>query len=326
MPDIPTPAPGILVTFRGNPCCAPPLEKQAPSGKNVLPNGAWPKSFQVFKPGISISIALSAMLGCLIHHPRPDGIFYLTGIFTFVLCAGSGALNNCQDRHRDTAFERTKNRPLPRGILSVVLVRILATGLIVLGLSGLGMTRHPFMTMAWSLSGVILYNGIYTPLKSKTILAIIPGALCGMVPPALGWAAAGGTLPLPPGLFCVMVIFGVWQLPHYWLILLSHKRDYRKVGLPTMFSLFSLTQMERILVVWVTLYAAMILMLPLFFPDISGPVMAVLGINTLGLFGWFIHHFFSCKKKKYRTAFILLNLSMGTFMIALMVDLLKIIN
>ncbi len=278
---------------------------------------------QVFKPGISLSIALSAMLGYLIQHPHPDGLFYMTGIFTFLLCAGSGGVNNCQDRHRDAAFERTRNRPLPCGILPFVPMLAQSMVLILVGIAGLGMTRQPFITMALGLAGVMLYNGIYTPLKSRTILAILPGALCGMVPPAMGWSAAGGTPSMNLGILSVMVIFGVWQLPHYWLILLSHKKDYQKGAFPSMLTLFSLAQMERILLVWVLLFAAMILMLPLFFSRISAPVLAILGFNALGLSLWFIRNFFSCKMKKYPMAFILLNLSMGIFMVALMVDLMN---
>ena len=277
-------------------------------------------TFYLFKPGISLFIALSAMLGYLIRHPRPDGIFYITGFFTFLLCAGSGGLNNCQDKHRDKALERTRNRLLPRGILPIFPVLTLCTLLIFVGLAGLGGTRQPLMTMGLGLVGVILYNGIYTPLKSHTTLAILPGALCGMVPPALGWFAAGGTIPMDPTILSVMGIFGVWQLPHYWLVLMCHKDDYQASAIPSMLTLFSTLQVKRILLLWVLLFSTMTQMMPLFLPHASRPACWILELNGIGLSFWFMHRFFLRKKQNIPMEFKVLNLSMGVFMVVLMMN------
>lgn len=275
---------------------------------------------QVFKPGISLSIALSAMLGYLIQHPHPDGLFYMTGIFTFLLCAGSGGVNNCQDRHRDAAFERTRNRPLPCGTLAFFPVLAQSTFLILLGIAGLGLSRQPLITMGLGFVGVILYNGVYTLLKPKTILAIIPGALCGMVPPAMGWTAAGGKMPMDAAILSVMVTLGVWQFPHYWLILMAHKNDYQYAATPNMLTLFSVNQLERILFVWILLFSIMTLMTPLFLSDMNNFAYIVLGLNGMGIALWFIGYFFQKKKKNNSMAFMVLNLAMGLFLTVLMMD------
>ncbi|WP_212637820.1 protoheme IX farnesyltransferase [Desulfocicer vacuolatum] len=278
------------------------------------------QKFQVFKPGISLAISLSAMLGYLVYHPRADTLFYLTGISTFLLCTGGGALNNCQDRNRDAAFQRTRNRALACGTLDLYSVLLQSIFLILLGFSSLGFTREPLVSMGLGLAGVLLYNGVYTPLKSKTILAIIPGALCGMVPPAMGWAAAGGNISMDTSLLLVMVIFGIWQLPHFWLILLTHENDYQNNAVPSMLTFFSVKQLEQILFVWVMLFSSMILMTPLFIPRLSPLSCIVLGINAMGMVMWFSGQFFLKNEKYTPISFIVLNMGMGVFMTVIIMD------
>lgn len=273
------------------------------------------------KPGISLAVTLSALLGYLVHTPKADPAFFQTALFTFLLCAGSGTLNNCQDRFPDQALSRTRSRPLPRGDIAPFLALIIALALILAGLAGLGLFSGAHSAV-WGGWGILLYNGIYTPLKVRTPLAIIPGALCGMVPPALGWSAAGGHFPPPVMVIWVMVVLGIWQLPHFWLVLMGHETDYRRQAQSPMLRLFSGSQMHRILLVWVSLLSVIITLAPLFYPQGSPAALRFLALVGMIAAGWFLTRFMMKQPIHPVLDFQALNLVMGVFIGILMVDLL----
>ena len=103
---------------------------------------------------------------------------------------------------------------------------LLLAGLIVL--LGVNETLSPVLVAIFA---VILYNGVYTPLKKKSVLAIIPGAFCGALPPYIGWLSGGGGV-ISYTAVLLIVLFVLWQIPHYLLVLLTFKDDYEKSSLP----------------------------------------------------------------------------------------------
>ncbi|RPI68985.1 MAG: hypothetical protein EHM47_13890, partial [Ignavibacteriales bacterium] len=116
------------------------------------------------------------------------------------------------------------------------------------------------------------YNVIYTPLKKKNPLAIIPGSLVGAIPPAVGWAAAGGSI-FDSGIIIISFFFFIWQIPHFWLLLLVLDKDYEKAGFPTLTKIFSHAQLARITFIWILATIVTGLIIPLFgitnFPGIN---------------------------------------------------------
>jgi heme o synthase len=100
------------------------------------------------------------------------------------------------------------------------------------------------------LLNLIWYNGIYTPLKKINPLAIIPGSLVGSIPPAVGWTAAGGNI-LDPQIIILSFFFFIWQIPHFWLLLLIFGKDYENAGFPTLMQIFSSDQLARITFIWI---------------------------------------------------------------------------
>ena len=161
-----------------------------------------------------------------------------------------------------------KSRPLPSGAVSpasalLFSVMLLAAGLFVLSGSG-------FLTSALLGAGaVVWYNGVYTYLKRATAFAAVPGAITGAIPPAMGWAAAGGDLS-DIKISAVCVFFFIWQVPHFLLLFLSNSEDFRKAGFPVITDNFSEDQILRITSIWVLSTAAAGLIMPLFI--ISSPV------------------------------------------------------
>jgi protoheme IX farnesyltransferase len=107
------------------------------------------------------------------------------------------------------------------------------------------------------------YNGIYTPLKKKNALAIIPGSMVGALPPLAGWVAAGGSI-FDPQILILGFFFFIWQIPHFWLLLLIFGKDYEQAGFPTLTQIFSMDQLSRITFVWITATIASGMLIPLF--------------------------------------------------------------
>jgi protoheme IX farnesyltransferase len=119
------------------------------------------------------------------------------------------------------------------------------------------------VTLALGLFAVLWYNGVYTYLKRKTAFATIPGALIGVIPPALGWVSGGGSI-LDSRLWGISFFFFIWQVPHFWLLFLNFSRDYERAGLPSLTKIFSPEQLRRIIFFWILSTAVSSLIIPLF--------------------------------------------------------------
>ncbi len=194
-----------------------------------------------------------------------------------LLSCGSAALNHYQERNLDSMISRTANRPIPskriseRNALFVSLLLIVSGSLILFFGSGA-------LALGLGLLNLIWYNLVYTLLKKKTPFAIIPGSLVGAIPPAVGWVAAGGYL-FDPQIIIISFFFFIWQIPHFWLLLLIFDKDYKKVGLPTLTQIFERKQLARITFIWVVATAVTSLLIPLF------GLVKLVPVNLLLFFG-----------------------------------------
>jgi len=193
---------------------------------------------------------------------------------TFLLAAGASALNQVQERRQDALMQRTRGRPIPSGRISVAAALGVSFSLLAAG--------GAFLTWAGGLAALGLgafallwYNGVYTHLKRRTRFAAVPGALIGAVPPAIGCVAAGGDLGAPP-MLAVMFFMFIWQVPHFWLLLLLYPRDYERAGWRDLQSLFSPPQLSRVTAVWTFAAATAALLFPLFGAVRLWPTVAVL--------------------------------------------------
>jgi len=204
-----------------------------------------------------------------------DIIPVLIGIL--LLACGSAALNHYQEKDIDSAMSRTSNRPIPskriseRNALFVSILLIISGSLILFFGSGV-------LPLGLGLLNLIWYNLVYTLLKRKTPFAIIPGSLVGAIPPAVGWVAAGGYL-LDPQIIIISFFFFIWQIPHFWLLLLIFDEDYKRADLPTLTQIFEKKQLARITFIWVVATAVTSLLIPLF------GLVKLVPINLLLFFG-----------------------------------------
>ena len=169
--------------------------------------------------GVGFGMGSASPLDCL-RFPPPLVGAALVG-------AGAGALNQWAERDADALMRRTQLRPLPAGRLSPI--DALWFGLVASGL-GVGVLWLLVNCVAGLLAVVTLvtYLGLYTPLKRKTSVCTLIGAIPGAMPPLIGWAAARGELGLEAWL--LFAILFLWQLPHFLAIALVHRDDYARAG------------------------------------------------------------------------------------------------
>ncbi len=199
--------------------------------------GAWLKKwFQLTmdlgKIRITFSVTITTTIGYLLA-PAPwvsGWVWPVLGILMIGLA--SAALNQLQDHELDAKMRRTRWRPLPSGRVT----RKQVAGFVIFYLTA-GTAILYFKTNATAtilgLSAFFWYNGIYTYLKRVSAIAVIPGSVIGGVPPAVGWAAAGGDI-WDPYILSICLFMFIWQIPHFWLLLFMYGDDYSLAGLPNL--------------------------------------------------------------------------------------------
>ena len=178
-----------------------------------------------------------------------------------LLACGSAVINHIQESKTDALMDRTKYRPIPSGKISIkdaslISLLFILTGSILLALNGI-------VPLLLSLLNLFWYNVVYTPLKKVSPIAIIPGSLVGAIPPAVGWTSAGGSI-LDPQILIISFFFFVWQIPHFWLLLLVLGKDYEKAGFPTLTQIFDINQLSRITFIWMIATVVTSFLIPLF--------------------------------------------------------------
>jgi protoheme IX farnesyltransferase len=218
--------------------------------------------FELTKVKITSFVTVTTAFGYIAASGKID-LMILPVLFGVLLLAfGSAALNHYQEKDFDAKMNRTKSRPIPSGRISPDNVLKISLVLILLG-SVILILWTNLLALGLGLLNVIWYNFIYTLLKQKSPFAIVPGSLVGAIPPVIGWVAAGGSL-LDPQIIIIAFFFFIWQIPHFWLLLLVMDKDYQQAGFPTLTQIFNHAQLSRITFIWIISTAVTGLMIPLF--------------------------------------------------------------
>jgi len=211
---------------------------------------------------IALFAAFSTSAGFILAKQGLSSDMMTAVLGVFFLACGSCALNQYQERFRDRLMERTRGRPIPSQRLDPATALKIAFFLLFLGAFTL-LKGSNGIAFALGALALFWYNGLYTFLKRKTAFAVIPGALIGSIPPMLGWVSGGGYL-FDPKILAVVFFFFLWQIPHFWLLLLHSGRDYEKAGFPSLTRIFNPGQLRRILFSWVFATGVSCVILPLF--------------------------------------------------------------
>ncbi len=188
---------------------------------------------EITKMRLSLSVVFSSIAGYLLAADTVSFyILFLLAFGGYFMVGASNAFNQIIEKDLDALMERTKNRPIPAGRLSVNSAFILATVFTILGITILYII-NPQTAMFGAIS-IFLYTSAYTPLKTKTPLSVFVGAIPGAIPFMLGWVAATNDFGIEPGTLFMLQFF--WQFPHFWAIGWFLHDDYKKAGfnmLPT---------------------------------------------------------------------------------------------
>lgn len=150
-------------------------------------------------------------------------------IGTALVASGAAALNQIHERELDGLMERTRQRPMVQGRLGVGHANIVAYTLATVGALMLWFGANP-LAAALAVTTLLLYVLVYTPLKTRTSLATVVGAVPGALPPMIGWAAAHGSVELVS--WTLFLIMFLWQLPHFLAIAWMYREDYARASMP----------------------------------------------------------------------------------------------
>ncbi|MFC4218753.1 heme o synthase [Flagellimonas marina] len=188
---------------------------------------------EITKAKLAISVVFSSIAGYFLGAYQINAVSLLLLTFGgYCMVGASNAFNQVIEKDLDALMNRTKNRPIPSGRMSVKTALTIAIVLTVLGVVAL-FALSPKTAMFGAIS-IFLYTSVYTPLKTKTPLSVFVGAFPGAIPFMLGWVAATDDFGIEPGTLFMIQFF--WQFPHFWALGWMLDEDYKRAGfkmLPT---------------------------------------------------------------------------------------------
>ena len=260
----------------------------------MLPT-SWVKNFtEITKLRLSVSVVFSSVAGYLLGAAEVDFmILLLLCIGGYCMVGASNVYNQIMERDLDSLMDRTKNRPIPAGRMSIAAALSIAVILTIVGISVL-YSINPQTAMFGTIS-IFIYVFLYTPLKTKTPLSVFVGAFPGAIPFMLGWVAATNDFGIEPGTLFMIQFF--WQFPHFWAIGWFLFDDYKKGG----FFMLPTGKRDRTTAVQVVFYSVCTVLsslIPAF--GVTGafyitPISAVI-IGGLGI--WFVYYGLRLYKQK----------------------------
>lgn len=176
---------------------------------------------------VLLTVAAAYSLGAPPDATLIDLVHTLLG--TFLVAGGAAALNQVWERATDRLMRRTAQRPMADRRMSVATGATFGSVLTLIGAAELAYFVNP-LSAGVALLTTASYLLFYTPLKLRTSLSTIAGALPGALPAVIGWAAATNSLSIE-----AWVLFGIvfmWQMPHFLAIAWMYRDEYARAGMP----------------------------------------------------------------------------------------------
>jgi len=240
--------------------------------------------FELTKPRLTFLAVLTTLLGFYFGSQDPIdlGLLFHTLFGASLVGGGVNALNQFFERDTDAKMKRTQARPLPSGRLQDEQAFNFGLVISVVGILHLAFFVNPLTSFVATLI-FVTYLVFYTPLKKKTPLSTLVGALPGALPPVLGWIAARGSFDLEAWVLFAILFF--WQMPHFLAIAWVCREDYARAGFP----MFTVLDKSGKATIWRTVFYSTILSAVSLVPAVigmTGPIYffaaAILGISFLG--------------------------------------------
>jgi protoheme IX farnesyltransferase len=197
----------------------------------VLTGTRWADYLQLTRPRLCVMALLTVAAGAVLASGgAPDWRIMAHALVGAALAAaGASALNQWSEREVDARMRRTRARPLPAGRLQPGEVLVLGIASAAGGVVYLAAALPSALAAVVAALTLLTYVFAYTPLKRRTPLNTLVGAIPGALPPVIGWTAVRGSVGAEAGaLFAVLFL---WQVPHFLAIAWIYREDYGRAGL-----------------------------------------------------------------------------------------------
>ncbi|HVH29044.1 MAG TPA: heme o synthase [Vicinamibacterales bacterium] len=183
------------------------------------------------KPRLNLLVVASCAAGYYLGSSEGTNLteMTLTVAGTALVAAGAAVFNQLLEQRTDGLMRRTRGRALPDGRVSAGDAGLFGSALSAGGLALL-MAAGGFLAASLALATLVTYIGIYTPLKRRSPIATVVGAVPGALPPLIGWTASHGSISAGGVALFGIVFF--WQIPHFMAIAWMYRDDYAKAGFP----------------------------------------------------------------------------------------------
>jgi protoheme IX farnesyltransferase len=186
---------------------------------------------QLTKVRLSVLVVLTTAVGFVVATPSGAVFDWVRLMWTVagtsLAAASASAFNQIWESARDRRMLRTRQRPLPARSMSTTHAFLLGMAT---GYAGLWVLSVNVSLLAGglALTTIVLYVVVYTPLKTRTTLNTLVGAVCGAIPPMIGWVAAAGAIETGGWLLAGLLF--VWQIPHFFALAWLYRDDYERGG------------------------------------------------------------------------------------------------
>ncbi len=239
-----------------------------------------PNYHGLFKLRSSLLLTYTGFSAYMYSAGKTDAFSVLLFILLGILATMSAnTLNNYFDRDIDASMSRTRNRPLPSGLIPSTYAPLLGIPMIVISILSFTLLFNALSALL-VLFGCVYYVGFYTLyLKRRTSLNTVIGGLSGVIPPLAGWTAATGGLGVGAVLLGAIIFF--WTPSHFWCLAIRFRDDYVKTRVPMLPSQTGLTESIRWIVIFNLLTAASITVSTLFFDSLIYRVSALAALALI---------------------------------------------
>ena len=239
-----------------------------------------PNYHGLFKPRSSLLLTYTGLSAYMYSAEKTDAFSVLLFILLGILATMSAnTLNNYFDRDIDASMSRTRNRPLPSGLIPSTYAPLLGIPMIVISILSFTLLFNPLSALL-VLFGCVYYVGFYTLyLKRRTSLNTVIGGLSGVIPPLAGWTAATGGLGVGAVLLGAIIFF--WTPSHFWCLAIRFRDDYVKTDIPMLPSQTGLAESIRWIIIFNLLTAASITVSTLFFDSLIYRVSALAALALI---------------------------------------------